>query len=37
VHRDDTGERLLVEAATDLHDVAAPQIHGDRLAALRLR
>ena len=32
----DAGERFLVEAAPDLHDVPAAQIHRDRLAALRL-
>jgi hypothetical protein len=35
--RDDAGERFLVEAAADLHDVTAPPVHGVRLATLRRR
>src|ERR1700753_57525 len=34
-HREDSGEGLLVEAAADLHDVAAPQVHCDPPAAPR--
>src|SRR6187397_3006637 len=36
-HRDHAGEGILVEPAAYLHDVAAPQVHRDRLAPLRRR